>query len=45
MSFFDEELQEVEVDKVRYILRCNNVRKKEMEASRNNKIKLIDTHG
>ena len=42
MSFFDEELQEVEVDKVRYILRCNNVRKKEMEASRNSKIKLIE---
>jgi hypothetical protein len=42
MSFFDEDLQEVEIDKIRYILRCNNVRKKEVSASRNSKIKLLE---
>ena len=30
MSLFDEDLQEVEIDQIRYILRCNSLRKQEL---------------
>ena len=38
LGLFDEELEEVETDKVRYILRCNPYRKEEIQGSRNAKI-------
>ena len=41
MSLFDEDLQEVEIDQVRYILRCNSHRKEELADNRADKIKFI----
>ena len=43
MSLFDEDLQEVEIDQVRYILRCNSHRKQELAGNRADKIKFIST--
>ena len=43
MSLFDEDLQEVEIDQVRYILRCNSYRKQELADNRADKIKFIST--
>ena len=43
MSLFDEDLQEVEIDQVRYILRCNSHRKQELADNRADKIKFIST--
>ena len=41
LSLFDETLEEVENDKIRYVLRCNPVRKNEIELSRNSKIDAL----
>ena len=43
VSLFDEDLQEVEIDQVRYILRCNSHRKQELADNRADKIKFIST--
>jgi transposase len=40
-SLFDETLEEVEDSEIRYILRCNPYRKKEIEHARNAKIEFI----
>ena len=41
LSLFDEDLQEIEIDRVRYILRCNSIRKQEIAANRSSKIELL----
>lgn len=41
MSLFDEDLQEVEIDQIRYILRCNSLRKQELADNRADKIKAL----
>ena len=41
LTLFDDTLEEVENDKVRYILRCNPHRKHEIEATRNSKIEAL----
>lgn len=41
LSLFDETLEEVENDKIRYVVRCNPGRKNEIELSRNSKIEAL----
>ena len=41
LSLFDETLEEVEDSEIRYILRCNPYRKKEIESVRNSKIDAL----
>ena len=41
MSLFDQDLQEVEIDQIRYILRCNSLRKQELADNRADKIKSL----
>jgi transposase len=42
MSLFDEELQEIIENNIRYILRQNPIRKEEIRETRNNKIKRLE---
>ena len=41
LSLFDETLEEVENNKIRYVVRCNPDRKNEMKLSRNSKIEAL----